>query len=243
MPRPYRALSLAAAALALLSLSGVPTASAETESGDGLDVSYYTFFEGWGRDPYPLDPVPRFLEERERIRCDADGMVRHHSRALRYAVRAHPAFVPRLERFEQLVMELATEHYGRAPRRLIHKGAFACRSARARRGRISEHAFGNALDFQGLDFPALRRGQEPPPDMPRQMRRGFRLRVLSHWSPRRERDGYHAEFLHRLAEGLRHRPDIFRGIVGPPRPRHADHLHFDAAPWRYAMFGYDRVQD
>jgi hypothetical protein len=225
--------------LSLLCLSGTSPASAETGSDDGPAVSYYSFFEGWGHEFYPLDPVPRFVEPPERVRCEPDAMVRHHSRELRYTVRAHPAFVQRLERFETFVIDLATEHYGRAPRRLVHKGSFACRSARARRIRISEHAFGNALDFQGLDFPALRRGGEPPAEMPRHMRRGFSVRVLSHWSPRRERDAYHAAFLHRLAEELRARPDIFRGIVGPPRPRHRDHLHLDAAPWRYAMFGYD----
>ena len=32
---------------------------------------------------------------------------------------------------------------------------------------------------------------------------------------------------------------VFRGIVGPPQPRHHDHLHFDAAPWRYTWFRYD----
>jgi hypothetical protein len=71
------------------------------------------------------------------------------------------------------------------------------------------------------------------------MRRGFSLRVRSHWTPKRERDAYHAAFLHRLVEELRKRPDIFRGIVGPPRPRHTDHLHLDAAPWRYAMYSFD----
>lgn len=230
-------------AAGLLSLSGAPTAAAKGGDDDGHDVSYYSFFEGWGSDFYPLDPVPRFLEERGRVSCDADAMVRHHSRELRYAVRVHPAFVPRLERFEELVRQLAVEHYGREPRRLIHKGAFACRSARARRGRISEHAFGNALDFQGFDFGPLPRRDEAPAEMPRHVRRAFSLRVISHWSPRRERDAYHAQFLHRLTETLRHRPDIFRGIVGPPRPRHRDHLHLDAAPWRYAMFAYDRVDE
>ncbi len=233
----HRSLLALLVGAALLSLSGTPPASANPTH----DVSYYSFFEGWGPSPYPLDPVPRFLDEGGRVRCDADLMVRRHSRTLRYTVRAHPAFVDRLDRLDAFLAELATEHYGRAPRRLVHKGAFACRSARGRRGRISEHAFGNALDFQGLDFGPLRRGDEAPPDLPRHLRRGFRLRVLSHWTPRRSRDAHHARFLHRLAEELRRRPDIVRGIVGPPRPRHRDHLHLDVAPWRYAMFAYDRV--
>ena len=229
-------------ALAMLSLSGVPSVAADPGTNEPLDVNHFSFFEGWGTTPYPLDVVPRFLEPGQRVRCDRDSIVRYRSEKLRYTVHVNEAFVPRLERFDDLVVRLATEHYGRAPRNLVHRGAFVCRSARNRRGRISEHAFGNALDFKGLNFRWMR-SDELPEGMPRHMRRGFRLRVLTHWSPRRSRDQYHADFLHRLAEELRHRPDIFRGIVGPPRPRHRDHLHLDVAPWRYAMFGYDRPED
>jgi len=231
-------------ALSALLVAGTPPASADPGPGDeGLDVSHFSFFERWGPGPYPLDPIPRFAEPGRRVRCDAGTMIRYRSPSLRYAVRAHPAFVERLRRFERLVSDLAVEHYGRAPRRLVHRGAFACRRARARRGRISEHAFGNAIDLRGLDFGRLPRGGEAPPDLPRHMRRAFRLRVLRHWAPRRARHAHHARFLHRLAESVRSDPHVFRGIVGPPRPRHADHLHLDAAPWQYAMFGYDRVGD
>ena len=239
MRRRYRLAIVCA--LALLGLSGAaPTRAEPVPGGDAsLAINYYSFFDGWPSEPYLLDPIERFLPQGQRLRCDATGMVQHRNRALRYAVRVHPAFVGRLERFEALVTELATAHYGRAPRRLIHRGAFACRSARGRRGRISEHAFGNALDLQGFDFGRLPRDAEVPDGLPRHLRRPFRLRVLTHWNPRRARDDHHAVFLHGLAETLRRRPDIFRGIVGPPRRRHRDHLHLDAAPWRYAMFGYE----
>lgn len=241
----------AASALGLFALALVPAASADRDGDDrratppaleAKDVAYYSFFERWGPEDYPLDDEPRFVERGARVQCKRGETVVYRSSELRYTVRAHPAFVERLKRFEQLVIELATEHYGRAPRRLHHRGAFACRSARNRRGRISEHAFGNALDFEGLDFWRLRDGQQAPQRMPRWMRRGFRLRVLRHWSPRYSRYDYHAAFLHRLAERLRRRPDVFRGIVGPPRPRHRNHLHLDAAPWQYAMFAYDRAE-
>lgn len=229
-------------ALALFGLSGAELAAPKAGAADPLDVSYYSFFEGWAPDAHPLDPVPRFLEPRERVPCRADDVVVYRSRPLRYRVRVHPAFAERLARFETLVTELAVAHYGRAPRRLVHRGAFSCREARGRRGRISEHAFGNALDLQGFDFGRLPRGAVAPDGMHRSLRRGFRVRVLTHWSPRRARDARHAAFLHALAEAVRSRTDVFRGIVGPPRPRHRDHLHLDAAPWRYAMFGYDRAE-
>ncbi|MEM6958127.1 MAG: extensin family protein [Myxococcota bacterium] len=206
------------------------------------DVNFFSFFDGWPRDAYPLDETPRFLERPGRPDCPTDSLVRYRGSKIRYAgsVRVNAAFVPRLERFEALVTDLAMEHYGRLPRRLRHRGAYNCRAARGRRARISEHAFGNALDLQGFEFPRLGRGEALPEGMPRRMRRAFRITVLEHWGPRRARDAYHAQFLHRLADELRGRPEIFRGIVGPPRPRHRDHLHLDAAPWRYSMYGYDR---
>ena len=206
-------------------------------------ASYFSFFDGVEREPYALDAVSRFLEPSERLRCEASELVTYRSRSLRYVVRVHPAFRERLARFDALVVDLATSHYGRPPRRLAHHGSFACRSLRSRKERISEHALGNALDLRGFDFGPLPRRLAAPEAMPKHLRAGFSVRVLDNWAPRRSRDDYHARFLHQLAEALRHRPDIFRGIVGPPRPRHHDHLHLDVAPWRYAMFGYGSEDD
>ena len=219
--------------LALAGAAGLP-ADVRGESA----TSYFSFFDGWEGEAYALDAVPRFVEGEAEVSCAPDAMVKHKSRALRYAVTAHPEFVARLERFEALVVELATAHYGRAPKKLVHRGVFACRSLRSRRERISEHALGNAIDLQGFDFGPLPRKAQAPAELPRSMRRAFSVRVINHWAPKRARDAYHARFLHGLTEALRQRPDIFRGIVGPPRPRHHDHLHLDAAPWRYSMFGY-----
>lgn len=206
------------------------------------DVSFFSFFTGWPPGQYELDSVERLAERPGRPDCDTESLVRYRGDKIRYArsARVHHAFVPRLSQFEALVTEMAIEHYGRAPRRLRHRGAFNCRIARGRQARISEHAFGNALDLQGFEFPSLPRGEEGPAEMPRRMRRGFSITILEHWTPRRPRDAYHAQFLHKLTDALRVRPWIFRGIVGPPRPRHRDHLHLDASPWRYAMYAYDR---
>ena len=201
--------------------------------------SYFSFFNGWPRDHHPLDTTPRFLEEGQRMhRCSTEELVRRRGDKFRYTVRVHRAFAERLAKFEGLVSQLAVEHYGRPPRRMVHGGTYNCRRARGRRGRISEHAFGNALDLEGFDFGRLPRDAELPEGLHRRYRRPFQLRVGRHWSPRRRVDDVHAQFLHRLAEALRERPDIFRGIVGPPRPRHHNHLHLDASPWRYAMFSY-----
>jgi len=206
-------------------------------------ITHYSFFDGWPREPYALDRTERFLPQGERLHCESSGLVHYRSANLRYSVRVHPAFAGRLAAFDRLLEARGREVYGRAPRRLIQRGAYNCRSARGRRGRISEHAFGNALDFQGLDFPPLRRGEAAPEGMPRRLRRSFSVRVAEHWGPRRTRDAYHARFLHALTEELRGHTEIFRGIVGPPQRRHRNHLHLDASPWHYAMFAYDSDGD
>lgn len=208
---------------------------------DEAAVPRFSVLTGWeGAEPYSLDAEPRYLADDEKVACSHKQMVRYRSKALRYGVTAHPDFAVRLERFEALLAELATEHYGRAPRKLVHQGVFACRTLRARSERISEHALGNAIDVQGFDFGPLPRKADAPRELPQAMRRAFSLRVAKHWSPKHARDAYHAKFLHRLVEELRVRPDIFRGIVGPPRPRHASHLHLDAAPWRYALYAFEK---
>lgn len=216
----------------------LPGGTQRAEAGVGM-VTHYSFFDGWPREAYALDGTERFLEEGKRPHCDAGSLVHYRSADLRYSVRVNAAFARRLAAFDRLLEERGREAYGRAPIRLVERGAYNCRSARGRRGRISEHAFGNALDFQGLDFPSLRRGQQAPADMPARLRRGFSLRIANDWQPRHARDAYHARFLHGLAEELRGHTEIFRGIVGPPQRRHRNHLHLDAAPWHYAMFAYE----
>ncbi len=193
------------------------------------------------RGAYALDAVPRHVAREADVECASEDMVRFRGGDVRYSptARVHPDFVPRLEAFEEVLVDLAERHYGRAPRRLHHVGAYACRRSRGRTTRVSEHALGNALDLEGLDFGPLARDATLPEHLPRRLRRSFQVSVGSHWSPRRERDRMHADFLHALADTLRDRPDIFRGMVGPPRPRHHGHLHLDAAPWRYAMYHYD----
>ncbi len=198
---------------------------------------------GWDPGPtYSLDDTPRHQEPGRRVDCPTDSLVTHRGTHLRYrggGIRVHEAFVPRLERFEALARDIAVEVYGREPRRIRHKGTYSCRRSRGRSSRISEHALGNALDLKGFEFGPLPRGETLPEGLHRRLRWRFAVTVSDHWSPRRERDEIHAEFLHRLTDALATRPEIFRGIVGPPRPRHHDHLHLDVAPWRYRLYRYE----
>ncbi len=219
--------------------------SAEERPHDGFRLPNASdLFRPWlstRGDEYELDDVERFVDPRGTLPCPSDAIVSYRGSRIRYDRMAfvHRAFAPRLELLEAVIAETATEVYGRAPRRLVHRGAFNCRRARGRPERMSEHALGNALDVQGFDFGPMPRDVEAPADLPRHLRRGFVVRVSRHWSPARERDGLHARFLHALVDRLHERPDVIRGIVGPPARRHHDHLHFDVAPWRYAWYAHD----
>ncbi|MEO0325877.1 MAG: extensin family protein [Myxococcota bacterium] len=195
---------------------------------------------GWPTTLYKLDGVPRFLEERVRLRCPGPEIVRYQGSTVRFRnpLRVHYAFVERVARFEEVVAEVAETIYVRPPRRIVHHGAYNCRMVRGRRRRVSEHALGNAIDLTGFAFGPLG-NREAPEGMPDFFRRSFSVNVRDHWSPRYRRDTRHAIFLHTLIDRLSERPDIFRGIVGPPQRRHLAHIHLDAAPWRYTWYRYD----
>lgn len=191
-------------------------------------------------DAYALDEVERFIEDGQRPECDPRALVRHDGTHLRYrsAVQVNPAFVERLERFERLVSEVATEIYGRAPNRLQHFGAYSCRPSRRRSYRLSEHALGNAIDVMGFDFARAPRAETLPPGLPKALRGAFQVRVERHWLALSDDPAAiaHARFLRELSARLTERRDVFRVMIGPSRRDHADHFHFDMSPWRYVHF-------
>ena len=195
---------------------------------------------GWNEirgDAYALDAVERFIEAGvKRTVCDPSGLLVYRGQRLRYQgpLTVHAAFQERLERFETVAAEVAVRVYGRTPRRIVHFGAYSCRSSRNRSYRLSEHALGNAVDIVGFDFGPATKTEPLPAESPRQLRQAFQVRVAKHWSatgsPVTER---HRRFLRELTDELRGRSDIFRGLIGPADPKHADHFHFDVSPWRY----------
>lgn len=128
---------------------------------------------------YPLDAISRWLPEDRSMPCQ-DGTLELTSYAgerVRYArpVRVHPAFRQRLQAFDSLLVEVAEQHFGRAPRRLTHFGAYVCRAMRGREHLISEHALGNALDLAGFEFGPLPRGKTLPASAPRGLRLAFHV--------------------------------------------------------------------
>ena len=190
-------------------------------------------YNEWRGDPYELDDLPRRLQPGEKMQCEREHLVRYPGSAIKLAgpVQVHPAFVARLERFEALVNEVALEVYGREPTRVHHMGAFSCRKSRNRSARISEHAFGNAIDVSAIEFgPA---SKEQRAELPPYLRWGFKASVRQHWSATRSESGrLHSAFLRQVAERTVE-AGIFRIALGPSHRGHADHFHFDMSPWNY----------
>ncbi len=202
--------------------------------------SRWTLWAAWNAqngDAYELDAIPRRLEgPRGRVECEREGLVEYRGTAVRYhgPVVVREAFQPRLERFEAVLVDVARETYGRAPRRIRHLGAFSCRRSRTRSHMVSEHALGNAIDILGFDFGAATKADPLPDGLPKHLRGPFEVRVLRHWDKATNPTAaLHARFLRLLTERLAERRDVFRSMFGPGHRGHSDHFHFDMTPWRY----------
>ena len=186
------------------------------------------------RDAYPLDELERRVPVDGSLHCPEVELVPYRGDAVRLSrpVRVAAPFAPKLEAMEDVLVDVATRYYGRAPQRLLHLGTYSCRRVRGRAYRMSEHSLGNGIDVEGFRFgPAPRAMRE---SLPRHLRWGFTVTVADHWSPRRERDQVHGEFLRALTAELAAR-DVFRGMIGPRHRFHHNHFHFDYGPWRYRI--------
>jgi hypothetical protein len=185
---------------------------------------------------YPLDAVGRVLDPGQELPCADHELVQYRSPLLRYSrpARVHPAFASKLSGLESLVTEVAVAVYGRAPRTLVHLGTHNCRRIRRYPDLLSEHALGNAIDLAGFDFGPARRDQPLPQGLSPALRRGFSVRMESHWTATRGTAAVHARFLRALAQRLIDRTDLFSVVLGPSWPGHHNHLHLDRAPYHMA---------
>lgn len=222
MRRPVFSLMIALS----LPLSAHAASEVKLNPGETLPIGAVT------RDPgYPLDNMSREIPPRGRVRCPAIAKVTYRGDVLRYhsAVRVNRPFRERLKLFEAVVAQTAKDVYGRVPRRIRHVGTYNCRRIGGYPHLVSEHGLANGIDVAGFDFAADRRARH----LPRSLRRGFRVRLLKHWSAKRGvAYSHHRRFLRLLAARLIVRHDIFRVLLGPGYPGHKDHFHFDVSPWR-----------
>jgi hypothetical protein len=213
--------------LRILAISCVlaPTLVGIAHAGDGGDDDLGS---------YPLDAIERTLQPGAPLPCAGPGLVTYRGEGMRYSApaRVDPAFRERLRALDRIVVQTAIEFYGRAPLRMQHLGTINCRRMRLYQDWVSEHALGNAIDVAGFDFGPLPRGASLPEGTPKALRRGFSVRVLSHWNTTRGPGAVHREFLRTLAQRLIDRTDVFRVVLGPAWPGHENHLHLDCAPYR-----------
>jgi extensin-like protein len=180
---------------------------------------------------YPLDGVSRDVAPRGPARCPAVPLVVYKGSRVRYdhPARVHPAFAERLRMFEEVLVDVAREHFGRAPVTMQHAGTYSCRRIGGYPTLISEHGIGNGIDVVAFSFPGLPRKKTAPSDLPASLRRPFRVSLADFQA---EPNTPRARFLDALARRLIGRHDIFRVLLGPAYPGHKGHFHFDVAPYR-----------
>jgi hypothetical protein len=114
-----------------------------------------------------------------------------------------------LNDFERAVVQPAAwARFGQPVVRLHHVGAYVCRGRSSDPGRLSEHAFGRAIDVIAFELAD-----------------GTRIRVADHWLGA----GARSAFLREVARGAcRH----FGVVLTPNHDRaHRDHFHLDVGRW------------
>ena len=170
------------------------------------------------KSAYPLDPATR-----KTSTCPVVDKVQHPGMYVNYSrpVKVNPYFSQHLMLFEQVVQQIAIQQFGTNAVTVRHFGAYNCRKIRGR-NKLSEHAFGNAIDVSGFD---IHDGDEV-----------IKIRLKKDWWS----DTPKALFLHTIANELATRPDIFRGMLGPGDAAHEDHFHFDMGKHRYARISVPR---
>lgn len=109
----------------------------------------------------------------------------------------------------RILIPAARFHLGTSIEQIDHWGTYACRGRSSDRSRLSEHAFGRAIDIAGF-----------------RTRDGRRITVARHW-----RDpGPEGRFIRDVATGA---CGIFSVVLGPGSDRfHQNHLHLDIGPSR-----------
>lgn len=175
------------------------------------------------------------------MKCPKVDLVDHRGDTVRFSPPAHvfSGFRDRLAKLEGVVAEVAIEVYGRAPVRIVNLGTFNCRRMTSYPDWLSEHGLGNAIDVAGFDFGGLAKDAKLPAGLHKSFKGPFEVRLDKHWNANVGLAAVHARFLKTLARRLIGRKDVFRVLLGPGYPGHANHFHFDMAPFRLVEI-YDK---
>lgn len=117
----------------------------------------------------------------------------------------------------------------------IDSAALAWEDAPPPRVRAARPSFG----VSPLVLPPLRVGAALPSGLHAVFVNGFEVRVLRDWGKRVGHAAVHARFLRNVVLRLLQRDDVFRVLLGPGYPGHANHFHFDMATFRLVQIFED----
>jgi len=145
-------------------------------------------------------------------RCRVDGAIKvtRIDVALNQPATMSCALAARIDDFERgALQQIAVRDLGKYVNRIDHLGAYSCRRSTGRRDRLSEHAFGLAIDISGF-----------------RLSDGTVISVeRDWWAPGPKRD-----FLHHLASSA---CGYFSVVLTPDSDRdHFNHMHLDLGPER-----------
>jgi len=145
-------------------------------------------------------------------RCRVDGAIKvtHIDIALNQPATMSCALAARIDEFERgAIQQIATRDLGKYVSRIEHLGAYSCRRSTGLRDRLSEHAYGLAIDISGF-----------------RLSDGTEISVERDWWP----PGPKRDFLHDLASSA---CGYFSVVLTPSSDRdHFNHMHFDIGPER-----------
>lgn len=110
---------------------------------------------------------------------------------------------------EEVVQPAARRHFGQELKGITHYGGYACRGRSSNRSRLSEHAYGKAIDIAAFELAD-----------------GRQISVLKDWSA----GGAKQAFLREVTKGS---CPYFSVVLSPNSDAdHANHLHLDIGPWK-----------
>ena len=201
MPRLIRcAVLFALVAVALSACGGPPSPS---ESGEAClaelgahDVSYRPITMAEPKDPRCVIPTP--------VRVTAIGVRLSRPAAMSCFL------AEKLDAFERGAMQrIAVDDLGHRVIRIEHLGAYSCRADTSRHDRLSEHAYGLAIDISGF-----------------RLSDGETVSVERDWA----QPGPKRIFLHHVAHAA---CGYFSVVLTPDsNADHFNHFHFDLGPYR-----------